>query len=180
MASLSIAELSSHVIEIYRPATLTEWQRRVGLKLRCWQARSDAELYWSGGAEVRAVFITSVRLPGRDRAPRLIGFMAPISDSERRFATVLAVHISNVVDQMEHHSGSIFAPNSWRDTLSSRKLEFALAAAQGMNNAEIAHRLNVAPRTVARQLQEVYGRLGKRRSDLRLEWRFLAHRPRSA
>lgn len=172
----TLAELESSIAEIYRPETLSAWQRRVTLKLRAWLNRPDLAMNWSECAESSAVFLASVSLPERTRAPRFIGFLAPLSEAERALIGALALHVANVVEQMEQQSGAEHAPNTWRDALSTRRLEFALAAAQGLNNAEIAHRLSVAPRTVASQLQAVYDRLGKRRVDLRREWRCAARR----
>ncbi len=153
-------ELLPQIQEIYRPSLRGHWQRRVVNRVRRWLDRDDAEVFWTEEEEEVAPRLERLPLPGRQRPPRWLSFAAPLGPGVAPLAQVLASHLATVAGLMEAEAAPREAPARWRSLLTQRQAQVALMAADGITNDEIALELGIAPRTVARLLQETFLRLG--------------------
>ena len=61
---------------------------------------------------------------------------------------------------MEPDRQAVGSSTGAADTLSAREIEVLRAAAQGLDNAGIAKRLGISPRTIERHLSNAYAKLG--------------------
>ncbi|MCA9544844.1 MAG: helix-turn-helix transcriptional regulator [Myxococcales bacterium] len=82
---------------------------------------------------------------------------APLESDRGVLAEELIRHVTAAVSVLESRAGDV--PPRWRVRLTDRQIQAAVLAAQGLSNEEVAAQLGVAPRTVARLLQDTYRRL---------------------
>lgn len=166
------AELTELLGGLYRPSPRGHWQRRVQTLVGEWLGRPDARIAWSPGEEFDDDSPVRVPIPNREHAPRWIGFDRPLSARAGRVASVIVGHLAVVADLMSRHAspGDRAVPTRWTHLLTARQMDVAVLAAAGRQNKEIADDLGIAPRTVARTLQEAYQRLSlNSRAELAVE-----------
>lgn len=156
---IEIAELVTCIQELYRPSLRGHWQRRVINRVRRWLGREDASLFWSEEEEQATPCGFRLALPERTRAPRWICLGGPLAPEVAVIAQVLVGHLATVVTLMEAEAAPPEIPARWRARLTQRQIQVALLAAEGGSNDDIAAELGIAPRTVARLLQETFLRL---------------------
>lgn len=156
---VDLSNLVARIDELYRPSLRGHWQRRVVNRLQTWLARLDLQLFWTEAEERAEPCADRVALPDRDRPPRWLCFTHPIDAATRERAELLAPHVARVATLMEGDAAGPDVPPRWRERLTARQTQVALLAANGLSNDEVADELGIAPRTVARQLQEVFRRL---------------------
>ena len=156
---IEVAELVTCIQELYRPSLRGHWQRRVLNRVRRWLGRDDATLFWTEDEEVATPCGARIVLPDRSRAPRWICLQGPLSPESKAIAQVLVGHLATVVTLMEAEVAPPEIPPRWRSRLTQRQVQVALLAAEGSSNDDIAAELGIAPRTVARLLQETFLRL---------------------
>jgi DNA-binding CsgD family transcriptional regulator len=160
---ISPEALQHQICELYRPAPRGHWRRRVQTQIAQWLGRNDVRLFWT--AEEEAADERSVEkysLYGRTAAPRYVGFTRRLDRGESVIMALLVPHVTQAARRMEDmiQPPALPLPSKWRRTLTARQAEAALLAAVGLTDREIAEHLGVAPRTVARLLQEVFKHLG--------------------
>lgn len=156
---LPLKDLLPQLHDLYRPSLRGHWQRRVVNRVRRWLDRDDAVLCWTAEEE-GLPHGERLPLPGRDRPPRWILFKGPVAPGTLPLARVLAGHLATVAGLMEAEGTPRDLPARWRALLTPRQAQVAVLAADGTTNEEIAQELGIAPRTVARLLQETFQRLG--------------------
>jgi DNA-binding CsgD family transcriptional regulator len=159
VASSELSGLVARIDEIYRPSLRGHWRRRVLNRLQTWTERPDLMLSWTEEDEAQDDRFVKVQLPDRDRAPRWMSFISALTPENQQVAMLLAPHVSRVAALMEGDLTRSDVPPRWQERLTKRQLEVAMLAANGGSNEDIANVLGIAPRTVARQLQETFRRL---------------------
>lgn len=155
----SLKTILSRIDQLYRPSLRGHWRRRVINRLQGWTGRTDLTLHWTQAEETADPNTERLPLPNRDRPPRFLSFDHPLDARARAVAELLVPHVARVAVLMEGDTAGPEVPARWNALLTPRQLEVALLAANGATNDEIAETLGIAPRTVARQLQEVFRRL---------------------
>lgn len=171
-APISLGRLAVQVADLYRPAPRGHWQNRIERLIGEWLGRADTRLSWTEEAEATDRSPVRLDLPGRTQAPRWIGLDSPLDGHARLVASVLVQHVGLAIEALERHIGppERTMPLRWRQALTARQMQVAMLAAVGQQNEQIADQLGIAPRTVARLLQEVYRRLNlKSRAELAAE-----------
>lgn len=158
-ASLNLSTLLARIDELYRPSLRGHWRRRVINRLQTWLERPDLQLFWTEVEERTEPSAARIALPDRERPPRWLGFAHGLDEVTRQTAEVLAPHVARVATLMEGDAAGPDVPPRWRERLTDRQTQVALLAANGYSNEEIGDELGIAPRTVARQLQEAFRRL---------------------
>lgn len=156
---MNLTNLIARIDELYRPSLRGHWQRRIVNRLQTWLERPDLQLFWTEAEESQQMCGDRIVLPDRDRPPRWLCFQFPLDDASRQNGEVLAPHVARVATLMEGDSAGPDVPPRWRERLTRRQTQVALLAANGYSNEEVGDELGIAPRTVARQLQEVFRRL---------------------
>ncbi len=158
--ALTLTELLLHIDELYRPSPAGHWRKRLERRSKAWLARPDARLHWDAAAE--AADAAAVRLPLPDRAhpPTALCFDGPLAPEVVPVARALAQQLAAVIALMADLTPAGEVPPRWRTALTDRQIQAAVLAADGLSNDEVADQLGIAPRTVARLLQDVYRRLG--------------------
>ena len=155
----SLATILSRIDQLYRPSLRGHWRRRVINRLQGWTGRPDLQLHWTQAEETADTRTERVALPDRTRPPRFLSFSDPLGVQARQLAEMLAPHVTRVACLMEGDTAGPEVPPRWCALLTPRQLEVALLAANGATNDDIGEALGIAPRTVARQLQDVFRRL---------------------
>ncbi|MCA9538863.1 MAG: helix-turn-helix transcriptional regulator [Myxococcales bacterium] len=157
----TLTQLAENVAELYRPSPRGHWQRRMQSLVREWLARPDARLNWSAEAEEQDPSPVRLPLPNRTEPPRWLGLESALEPEAEAISGALVRHIALAADQMERvaEPPDRIIPARWRRLLTRRQVDVAMLAAGGLTNDQIADRLDIAPRTVARLLQDAYRRL---------------------
>lgn len=154
-----LSGLVARIDEIYRPSLRGHWRRRLLHRLQLWTDRPDLTLHWTDADEARDTHSIKVPLPDRLRAPRWMSFVNALDPGTHQVVQLLAPHVARVAALMEGDLERSDVPPRWQERLTRRQLEVATLAANGGSNDDIAEVLGIAPRTVARQLQDVFRRL---------------------
>lgn len=155
---VKLGDLLAQLQEVYRPSLRGHWQRRLVNRIRRWLDREEVDLFWTEDEEAAATG-DRLPLPGRVRPPRWLFVDGQLSPEAAVVAEVLTSHIATVAGLMEAGASRELPPR-WRSLLTPRQGQVAVLAAEGASNEEIAVELGIAPRTVARLLQETFTRLG--------------------
>ncbi|MGK0360095.1 MAG: DNA-binding CsgD family transcriptional regulator [Bradymonadia bacterium] len=155
----SLQIILSRIDQLYRPSLRGHWRRRVINRLQGWTGRPDLTLHWTQAEETADAGVVRLPLPNRSRPPRFLSFDRPLDGHARQIAELLASHVTRVAILMEGDTSGPEVPARWNALLAPRQLEVALLAANGTSNEDIGETLGIAPRTVARQLQDVFRRL---------------------
>ena len=156
---VALKDLLPQIHDIYRPSLRGHWQRRVVNRVRRWLDRDDAEVFWTEEEEEDPFRSERLPIPGRTRPPRWLFLNAPLISAAVPVAQVLTSHLATVAGLMEAEAAPREVPVRWRALLTQRQAQVAVMAADGISNDEIAQELGIAPRTVARLLQETFMRL---------------------
>jgi DNA-binding CsgD family transcriptional regulator len=161
MSALDPDLLTERIHQLYRPSPRGHWQRRVQSLVGEWLGRPDARLCWSAAEEDDDGSAVRLPLPGRAAPPRWLGLAAALEPDAQAVALLLMPHLSTVATLMERQTEPLNRqlPDRWRQLLTPRQAQVAVLAAAGRKNDEIGELLSIAPRTVARLLQETYKRL---------------------
>lgn len=158
---LQMHEVIGRIAELYRPDGLEPWRARIVDLVRAWLARGDARLHWSDDEEQADPCPVRLLLPGRGRAPRWLGFEAPLTGPARMSGQILLNPLSQAVAQMEARFESYDrqVPLRWQRALTPRQSQVAGLVAAGQTNDQIADALGISPRTVVRLIQDIFKRL---------------------
>ena len=170
MSALTLEQLLDRSYELYRPSPRGHWQRRVQTLASEWLA-CPVILCWTVAEEARAHALSKIPITARAHPPRWLGLTTPLK-ADMQVATVLASHIGCVANLMDQRAtpDNMQIPKRWVQSLTTRQIQACTIAASGQTNRAISEELGIAPRTVARLLQEAYRRLGiNSRSELAAE-----------
>ncbi len=158
---ISFEELQHQIAELYRPAPRGQWQRRVCSRVAQWLGRNDVRIAWTADEESADDSSEKFMLYSRTAPPRWIGFPRGLDRETSQVMVLLVPHIERVAQLMEDmiEPPAQPLPARWRQALTTRQAQVAVLAATGLKDTEIADHLGVAPRTVARLLQDTFKRL---------------------
>lgn len=158
---VSIPDLTDQIARLYRPSPRGHWQRRIYTLICDWVGREDLVIPWSPDEEEHDASPVRYAVPDREQPPQWIGVGEVLTGRALEVLEILARHLAIVADVMSRHAspGDRSVPARWANQLTARQVDVAVLAATGQQNKEIGDELNIAPRTVARLLQEIYQRL---------------------
>lgn len=159
---IDLPTLTLQLAELFRPGPVDAWRGRIDALVRRWLARPDARLLWTDDHETAHRAAVQLVLPGRDRPPRHLGLARPLDPEARTIWAVLRNYLATVAGHIELQLGALpsAVPLRWQQLLTDHQITVAVHAAEGLSNEQIAEQLGVAPRTVARLLQEIFRKLG--------------------
>lgn len=171
MSALTPEQLLNRSHELYRESPRGHWQRRIQTLASEWLG-SPVILCWTVEEEADAQVLSKIPIADRAHPPQWLGLTAPLTGADVLVTSILADHIGCVADLMDQRAtpDNMQIPKRWVQLLTARQIQACTIAASGQTNQAISEELGIAPRTVARLLQEAYRRLGiNSRAELAVE-----------
>lgn len=159
---LQMHELAGRIAELYRPDGLEPWRARIVRLVQTWLARPDARLHWTDEEESIDPGPVRLPLPGRSRAPRWLGLDHGLQGTTRLTGQMLLNPLSQALAHMDARFEAYDrrVPLRWQRALTPRQSQVAALVAAGQTNDQIADALGISTRTVVRQIQDIFKRLG--------------------